>query len=44
MDDHGAQSVLRLDNGILIPFVPAHVLEVQPAEKRIVVDWSADWL
>jgi 16S rRNA processing protein RimM len=44
VDDHGAQSVLRLDNGILIPFVPAHVLEVGPAEKRIVADWAADWL
>ena len=44
LDDHGAQSVLRLDNGILIPFVAAVILEVAPAQKRIVADWSADWL
>ena len=44
LDDHGAQSVLRLDNGTLIPFVAAVVLEVAPAQKRIVADWSADWL
>jgi len=44
VDDHGAQSVLRLDSGILIPFVSAHVLEVLPADKRIVADWSADWI
>ena len=44
LDDHGAQSVLRLDNGILIPFVAAFILEVAPARKRIVTDWSADWL
>lgn len=43
VDDHGAQSLLRLDNDILIPFVAAFVLEVIPAEKRIVADWSADW-
>jgi 16S rRNA processing protein RimM len=43
VDDHGAQSLLRLDNDILIPFVAAFVLEVVPAEKRIVADWSADW-
>jgi 16S rRNA processing protein RimM len=44
LDDNGAQAVLRLDNGILIPFVAAIVLEVAPAEKRIVADWAADWL
>ncbi len=44
MDDHGAQSVLRLDNGILIPFVAAFILEVVPQERRIVADWSADWV
>jgi 16S rRNA processing protein RimM len=44
LDDNGAQAVLRLDNGILIPFVAAIVQEVNPAEKRIVADWSADWL
>jgi 16S rRNA processing protein RimM len=44
LDDNGAQAVLRLDNGILIPFVAPIVLEVVPAEKRIVADWSADWL
>ena len=44
VDDHGAQSVLRLDNRILIPFVAECVLEVAPAEKRIVADWSADWV
>jgi 16S rRNA processing protein RimM len=43
VDDHGAQSLLRLDNGILIPFVAAFVLEVATEEKRIVADWSADW-
>lgn len=44
LDDHGAQSVLRLDTGILIPFVAACVLEVQSQERRILADWSADWL
>ncbi len=44
LDDNGAQAVLRLDSGILIPFVAAIVLEVSPAQKRIVADWSADWL
>ena len=43
LDDHGAQSVLRLDNGTLIPFVAAVILEVVPGQKRIVADWSADW-
>lgn len=43
VDDHGAQSVLRLDNGILIPFVSAFILEVATAQRRIVADWSADW-
>jgi len=43
LDDHGAQSVLRLDSGLLIPFVSAIILEVAPAQKRIVADWSADW-
>jgi 16S rRNA processing protein RimM len=44
LEDHGAHSVLRLDNGILIPFVAAYVLEVEPQARRIVADWSADWL
>ncbi|NLD54784.1 MAG: 16S rRNA processing protein RimM [Burkholderiaceae bacterium] len=44
LEDHGAHSVLRLDNGILIPFVAAHVLDVAPQAGRILVDWSADWL
>lgn len=44
LDDNGAQAVLRLDSGVLIPFVAAIILEVVPAEKRIIADWSADWL
>jgi 16S rRNA processing protein RimM len=44
LDDNGAQAVLRLDSGILIPFVAAIILEVMPAEKRILADWSSDWL
>jgi 16S rRNA processing protein RimM len=44
LDDNGAQSVLRLDSGILIPFVATIILEVEPTKKRIVADWSADWL
>ena len=44
VDDHGVQDLLRLDNGILIPFVPAHVLEVRLAERQILVDWESDWL
>lgn len=43
LDDHGAQLVLRLEDGLLIPFVPAHVLEVDCNARRIVADWSADW-
>jgi 16S rRNA processing protein RimM len=44
LEDHGAHSILRLDSGILIPFVAAYVLEVEPQAGRIVADWSADWL
>jgi 16S rRNA processing protein RimM len=44
LEDHGAHSVLRLENGMLIPFVAAYVLEVRPQERRILADWSADWL
>ena len=44
VDDHGAQSVLRLDSGILIPFVSAFILQVAPTEKRIIADWAADWV
>ena len=44
LDDHGAQTVLRLDNRILIPFVAAFILEVSVKQKRIVADWSADWV
>ena len=44
LEDHGAHSVLRLANGMLIPFVAAYVLEVAPQARRIVADWSADWL
>jgi 16S rRNA processing protein RimM len=44
IDDHGAQSVLRLDNQMLIPFVAACILEVATKQKQIVADWSADWV
>ena len=43
VDDHGAHAILATDTGHLIPFVEAYVLEAVPAERRIVVDWQADW-
>ena len=43
IDDHGAQQVLHLDNGLLIPFVEAIVSEVLLEQRRIVADWSPDW-
>lgn len=44
VDDHGAQQVLRLDDGMLIPFVEAIVQSVDIAARRIQADWAADWL
>ncbi|MGE0800540.1 MAG: ribosome maturation factor RimM [Lautropia sp.] len=44
LDDHGGQLLLRLDRGTLIPFVAAIVVEVDVTARRIVADWSADWL
>jgi 16S rRNA processing protein RimM len=43
VDDHGAHPILETDAGLLIPFVDAYVVEVAPADGRIVVDWQADW-
>jgi 16S rRNA processing protein RimM len=43
VDDHGAHAILSTDAGHLIPFVDAYVIEAIPAERRIVVDWQADW-
>lgn len=43
VDDHGAQQVLRLEDGLLIPFVEAIVLSVDLVDRRIEVDWAADW-
>jgi 16S rRNA processing protein RimM len=43
VDDHGAHPILETDAGQLIPFVDAYVVEVDPAQGRVVVDWSADW-
>jgi 16S rRNA processing protein RimM len=43
VDDHGAHAILATDAGHLIPFVDAYVVEALPAERRIVVDWQADW-
>ncbi len=43
VDDHGAQQVLRLDDGMLIPFVEAIVQSVDIAARRIQADWAADW-
>jgi 16S rRNA processing protein RimM len=43
VDDHGAHAILATDAGLLIPFVDAYVVEVAPAQRRIVVDWQADW-
>ncbi len=42
----GAHDVLQVQDGDterLIPFVGAYVLDVDLAEKRIRVDWEADW-
>ena len=43
IDDHGAQQVLHLDNGLLIPFVESIVSEVLLEQRRIVDDWYPDW-
>ena len=43
VDDHGAHAIIETDAGHLIPFVDAYVVEAVPAERRIVVDWLADW-
>lgn len=42
----GAHDVLQVQDGDterLIPFVGAYVLDVNLGEKRIRVDWEADW-
>ncbi len=43
LDDHGAQQVLRLEDGMLIPFVEAIVTSVDLSARQIRVDWAADW-
>ena len=43
MDDHGAHPLLQTDLGVMVPFVDAYLVEVAPQERRIVVDWQADW-
>lgn len=43
IDDHGAQQVMRLGDGMLIPFVAAIVLSVDLTGRQIRVDWAADW-
>ena len=43
IDDHGAHPILETDAGVLVPFVDAYLVEVAPAEGRVVVDWQADW-
>ena len=44
VDDHGAQQVLRLDDGMLIPFVEAIVPTVDVEAGHIVVDAPAGLL
>jgi 16S rRNA processing protein RimM len=44
--DTGAHSVLRITaDGAehLVPFVAAYIGDVNLAERRITVDWQADW-
>jgi 16S rRNA processing protein RimM len=47
VDDHGAHPLLRLTSADgrerLIPFVPAHVVEVDVGGRRIVADWDPDF-
>ena len=43
VDDHGAHAILETDAGLLIPFVDAYIVEAEPARRRIVADWHADW-
>lgn len=45
MFSNGAQDVMELEaeRERLIPWVPAVVREVDLQEKRIVVEWGADW-
>lgn len=43
--DNGAHGILvvRGERERLIPFVPAHVIEVDRDARRILVDWGADY-
>ncbi len=47
VDDHGAHPLLRLKSPDgrerLIPFVPAHVAQVDLGARRIVADWDPDF-
>jgi 16S rRNA processing protein RimM len=43
VDDHGAHAILETDAGVLIPFVDAYIVDADPAQRRIVADWHADW-
>jgi 16S rRNA processing protein RimM len=43
---NGAQELLQVegvDGVLLVPMVPAYVEEVDPAARRIRVDWQSDW-
>lgn len=44
LEDRGAQLLLKLEGGMLIPFVAAIVVSVDVASRRIVADWAVDWL
>ena len=41
--DLGADPLLQIDGGLLVPFIEAYVQTVDTAGRRIVVDWSEDW-
>jgi 16S rRNA processing protein RimM len=43
IDDHGAHPILQLEGGMLIPLVDEYLVEMDPAGRRIVMDWQADW-
>lgn len=41
--DLGADPLLQVGSGLLVPFIETYVQSVDTAGRRIVVDWSEDW-
>ena len=41
--DLGADPLLQVGDGLLIPFIETYVETVDTSGRRLVVDWSEDW-